>query len=1155
MPLKIRAALLVVLVCSLALTPTSVLASSAIYYFKGDPTDQTNKVVNDVGTATFDTTAPTGTVPITQTGSAFANDDFVGNGLAFYWSGPFSGPATGTLDLQWYWSSQAASAVGGFVDITVFADPDYNATSRVQPQKIIGRALTPLVGIGAAPTLVHSQIPVSGSVTGTLLIQAVPHFLVNDAELFAHYGATSTPSRFQILDVARTPFPVAPLGTGPAPRFKALTPSAAQLAAGIGTDAGEPSIGVNWFTGSALFQSFVTTFRASFDDSCPTTPSATWINKASPITSVTSLDPILFTDRGTGRTFVSQLLLNPIASSSAFSDNDGETWIPSQGSGIGSGVDHQTIGGGPFHAPLSGTAAYSNAVYYCSQDIAAANCAVSLDGGATYGPAVPIYAGSCVGLHGHVKVGPDGTAYVPNKGCGENQAVIVSEDNGITWNIRKVPGSLGADSDPSVAVSSGGRVYLGFADNNNDPVVAVSDDRGKNWYNVQNVAPGIRNVVFSEMVAGDDNRAAFAFLGTTTPGHLTVRTFPGVWHIYISTTYDGGKSWIPVNATPNDPVQRGPIWLSGGAEISRNLLDFNDATIDKNGRILVALADGCIGACSQAQSTARGNAYTAVATIVRQAGGRRLFSQYDPPEPTAPGAPTLTVTRNGALAKLTWSQANDGGSPVTNYAVYRRSGTSAPALVANAGSATAYTDATADVNTTYTWSVTATNAVGSSCGSNDVTAQPAGSSCASGVVVVTDASGDQAGAPANAALDIQSVSIAEPYYADGSQKLFFTIKVASLASLPPASEWRVIWNFPTGASGQYYADMRTDANSIVSFQYGRVAVTGAVVTSVGQPVKLGNAEPESSYSADGTIRIVLLNSKLTTAAADAGPVAGDLIGGLVGRTYAESGTQATTGRAAADSTRIAATYALVGNNFCAPPVITCLEDDDTRIAYSNAWHRINDPNASAGHFRLGTGNVTASLTFTVPANQYGALTYNYAKSPKGGTAQVFIDGVSQATMSFYGTTGTMRAPQFGFSQRFGGLQPGTHTFEIRSVNVAYVDGFCLESSSSNAQPASGPGTTSSSTSTLAVAQELISQIALPANAQAISVAAEAANNALVKIVLVDPTGLAVATSDTSSGLAVINQTVTPGAVYLLKTTNLSAGPVDVWTAVTPLVSR
>ena len=51
----------------------------------------------------------------------------------------------------------------------------------------------------------------------------------------------------------------------------------------------------------------------------------------------------------------------------------------------------------------------------------------------TFGPAVPIYTDQCGGLHGHVKVAPDGTVYVPNRGCGGTQGGVVSEDNGITW--------------------------------------------------------------------------------------------------------------------------------------------------------------------------------------------------------------------------------------------------------------------------------------------------------------------------------------------------------------------------------------------------------------------------------------------------------------------------------------------------------------------------------------------------------------------------------------------------------------------------------------------------------------------------------------------------------------------------------------------------
>ena len=38
-------------------------------------------------------------------------------------------------------------------------------------------------------------------------------------------------------------------------------------------------------------------------------------------------------------------------------------------------------------------------------------------------------------------------------------------------------------------------------------------------------------------------------------------------------------------------------------------------------------------------------------------------------------------------------------------------------------------------------------------------------------------------------------------------------------------------------------------------------------------------------------------------------------------------------------------------------------------------------------------------------------------------------------------------------------------------------------------------------------------------------------------------------------LAVIDQPVTQGGIYLVKVVNVSAGPLDVWSAATPLVSR
>src|SRR2546429_3262706 len=78
----------------------------------------------------------------------------------------------------------------------------------------------------------------------------------------------------------------------------------------------------------------------------------------------------------------------------------------------------------------------------------------------------------------------------------------------------------------------------------------------------------------------DDGIRGVAVTGVQTcalpisPGDDQSDTFTGVWHLYVAATYDGGATWNTVDATPNDPVQRGCIWLSGGSNPCRNLLDF-----------------------------------------------------------------------------------------------------------------------------------------------------------------------------------------------------------------------------------------------------------------------------------------------------------------------------------------------------------------------------------------------------------------------------------------------------------------------------------------------------------------------------------------------------------------------------------------------------
>ena len=402
-------------------------------------------------------------------------------------------------------------------------------------------------------------------------------------------------------------------------------------------NAGEPSIGNSFKTGATMYQSYLSTYKVTWDGATPA--QATWKDVSAnagtgcPQGSTESLDPILYTDRETGRTFESQL--TGVDSATCYTDDDGQTWSPSEGGGIPSGVDHQTIGGGTYAADGVGglpTSDYPHAVYYCSQDIATAFCAASHDGGTTFGPGVPAYdLTKCGGLHGHVKVAPDGTAYVPNKGCGANQAVVVSTDNGQSWSVRPVPTSTPGDNDPSVGISGNGTVYFGYVGADGKPGVATSTDRGQTWKYGQTVGTefGIKNAVFPTAVAGDDGRAAVAYLGTPEGGdYQDTANFKGVWHLYVSTTYDGGKTWVTSDATPNDPVQRGSI-CTGGTTCGndRNLLDFIDVTLDDHGRVLVGFADGCIKACVTDPAQ---NGHDAYATIARQSGGKTLFAKYDP---------------------------------------------------------------------------------------------------------------------------------------------------------------------------------------------------------------------------------------------------------------------------------------------------------------------------------------------------------------------------------------------------------------------------------------------------------------------------------------------------------------------------------------------
>src|SRR5713101_2942933 len=148
------------------------------------------------------------------------------------------------------------------------------------------------------------------------------------------------------------PAPPPPSGA-PSPRYQNYPPTPSNLR---GADsAGEPSIGVDWNPNVAslkhdqvntggvdFFTANLNEFRVNFDD-CSSPAGNLWEDVTNSTEGVITADPIGFVDHQTGRVFQSQLA--GASSIMSFSDDDGNNWTQSQGSGQPAGVDHETVGG------------------------------------------------------------------------------------------------------------------------------------------------------------------------------------------------------------------------------------------------------------------------------------------------------------------------------------------------------------------------------------------------------------------------------------------------------------------------------------------------------------------------------------------------------------------------------------------------------------------------------------------------------------------------------------------------------------------------------------------------------------------------------------------------------------------------------------------
>lgn len=585
------------------------------FFFRGQPTDQANKAAYP-GTATFDGTAPSDLAPDTQATTTFANTDFVGNPLAAYWVGDFSGTIAGDVGIRWFWSSAnpAATVFRADVEVTVFADP---SGPGVQPDTVIGREVVSLT-VGPLPTENISVVPVNGAVDDTLVIQVVPVFIDTGQDLRVNYDSTATPSSFGLpvgggggggdtgADPQSTPAPY----NGPPLLVQAVD---------VGRESAEPTIGLNK-DGTAFF-------AAGAFDSPGTGLARTKVMRSRDgglswesiqIEAVpgngdttippTTLDPYVYVEEDFGRVFNPELYVG--CSYMQFTDDEGETFTQNPAACGDFVNDHQTVFAGPPPTPalqavvdanIAAGIGYPEILYYCFNRVVDASCGRSLDGGRSFTPTNepaflgfdPGAGGLCGGLHGHVATDPnDGTLYLPKGHCGFPW-IGISDDGGDTWERVQVSEDIGTNGiQTAVDVDDDGNLYyLWWDDEDQLPYMATSTNQGQTWSTPLMIAPpGVHEVNFPTISAGSKGRVAITFPGTLSDDRSD-KARP--WNSYLVLSRNAlaaNPLFISTTANPlNDPIHRGDC-----QNRCAGMFDFLDVTVSPHdGAAWATATDTC----------------------------------------------------------------------------------------------------------------------------------------------------------------------------------------------------------------------------------------------------------------------------------------------------------------------------------------------------------------------------------------------------------------------------------------------------------------------------------------------------------------------------------------------------------------------------------